>query len=251
MPSFHKINIFRVFSPLSNTPVGPVCGHRLRVRARPTFPTTARMSTRPLSQAGEGQTSQARPCWQTRAREGVRLFFFLFLSSYHNCPSRLQLGPSRLARAGPCHPSPPASTITHSGGQKKAMERFKKKTRNGSRSWEKKQKQPLQMLLMQQFHLKATQKRVFLFGNNSGRASEATVQLLQSRCCFFPSANQRNTYTSPLRPRAGCGSSLLNGTSQSRFVLPTYSGDERCLRRGDGPVGGFIARSSGPEGERK
>lgn len=45
--------------------------HRLRVRARPKFPTTARMSTRPLSQAGEGQTSQACPCWQTHAPKAV------------------------------------------------------------------------------------------------------------------------------------------------------------------------------------
>lgn len=183
-------------------------------------------------------------------------FFFLFLSSYHNCPSRLQLGPSHLAHAGSCDPSPPASTIIHSGGRESNGTLLK------NQKWikvlGKKNKNNLSKCSLcnsfypsNTFHLKATQKRVFLFGNNSGRASEATVQLLQSRCCFFPSANQRNTYTSPLRPRAGCGSSLLNGTSQSRFVLPTYTEDERCLRRGDGPVGGFITRSSGPEGERK
>lgn len=139
LPSFHKINIFCFFFSAFQHPVGPVCGHRLRVRARPTFPTTARMSTRPLSQAGEGQTSQACPCWQTRARKGVRFFFsFSFLLS--------QLPVS--AAAGTLSPRsrwalrPLASRVSHHplGGQRKQWNALKKKNRNGSRSWGKKTK---------------------------------------------------------------------------------------------------------------
>lgn len=44
------------------------------------------------------------------------------------------------------------------------------------------------------FHPKAKQKWVFLFGNNSGRA---TLQLLQSRCCFLSPPSINGTPTRP------------------------------------------------------
>lgn len=138
-------------------PAVPVSGHRLRVRARPKFPPTARMSTRPPSLAGEGQTSQACPCWQTHARKGVaspQLPVSDRGCSWDPLTSAPLLtpgpAPPRLSKCSLCNRFYPSNT----------------------------------------FRLKAMQKWVFLLGNNSGRASEATAQRLQRRCCFFFSLRQ-------------------------------------------------------------
>lgn len=88
----------------------------------------------------------------------------------------------------------------------------KKKKENRSRSWKaakknkKKTEDVSKCFLCNNFYpshtflLKATllgtQKWVFLFGNNSRRASEATVKLLQSRCFFLSPINL--TPTPPL-----------------------------------------------------
>lgn len=81
--------------------------------------------------------------------------------------------------------------------------------------------------------LLGTQKWVFLFGNKSRRASEATVKAI-AKHMLFSLANQFNTYTSPF---FGFGSSVLNGTRQCRIVLLTHSERERkSLLCSNGPT---------------
>lgn len=91
-----------------------------------------------------------------------------------------------------------------------SAEQKKQMRENRSRSWKaakkRKKKDVSKCFLCNNFYpshtflLKATllgtQKWVFLFGNNSRRASEATVKLLQSRCFFLSPINL--TPTTPL-----------------------------------------------------
>lgn len=69
------------------------------------------------------------------------------------------------------------------------------------------------------FRLKATllgtQKWVFLFGNNSRRASEATVKLLRSRCFFLSPINLHLHLPSSIPALAH----LLNGTRHSSLFF--------------------------------
>lgn len=90
------------------------------------------------------------------------------------------------------------------GEQKVLRQLWKKETDQGPRELQK--KDVSKCFLCNNFYpshtflLKATllgtQKWVFLFGNNSRRASEATVKLLQSRCFFLSPINL--TPTPPL-----------------------------------------------------
>lgn len=82
--------------------------------------------------------------------------------------------------------------------------------------------------------LLGTQKWVFLFGNNSRRASEATVKLLRSRCFFLSPINL--TPTPPLSSFVpALARQFLNGTRHACIVLLTYSEDEKCLCTSKGP----------------
>lgn len=102
--------------------------------------------------------------------------------------------------ASPRLPPQPASTR----GAEKAMEGFFKKKQKKKKQWIKvrgsnKNKRCKCSLCngfypSNTFHPKAKQKWVFLFGNNSGRA---TLQLLQSRCCFLSPPSINGTPTRP------------------------------------------------------
>ena len=133
--------------------------------------------------------------------------------------SWLHLGPSRLGAISVTESaadSSPVSRLLFSAHvltlncleNRKGVEAAMKKE-NRSRSWKaaKKKKDDVSKCFLcnnfypsHTFLLKATllgtQKWVFLFGNNSRRASEATVKLLQSRCFFLSPINL--TPTPPL-----------------------------------------------------
>lgn len=206
-----------------------------------------------------GEDVHSRHLFFTGSKPPSFLSFFVFAPclppSNHNHPSWsatwVMTTPGTLSpQCHSCHwiscrlqllhpPRPPPTIFCSLPTYKKAVEaalRKEKKIDQGS--GKQKKKDVSKCFLCNNFYpsntflLKATllgtQKWVLLFGNNSRRASEATVKLLRSRCFFLSPINL--TPTPPLSSFVpALARQFLNGTRHACIVHLTYSEDEKCL----------------------